>query len=95
MKAPRPLRYNKELDERKLEIDKNIPIPIMPPNNRRRLSKLRQTMESMEVGDSLLVRGVGQYSRVNSMRSRIKLATGAEFFVKKMSDTTYRIWRIK
>lgn len=93
-KQTRTLRYNRALDERQLEIDKNIPIPFMPPNNRFRVSKLRKTLEDMESGDSLLLRGEEQYSRANNARSRITRSSGAKFFIKKMSATTWRIWRV-
>ena len=69
-----------------IKIEKNI--PITKPG--RSKGELRTVMESMEIGDSILLTKENiQHAR--TLRSRCK----SNFTERKQSDGTYRVWRIE
>lgn len=69
-----------------IKIEKGVPIP-----EGRKTSQMREIARQMEPGDSVLVPTVearnGLYSHLRSI--------GCKSTSRKLSDGTYRLWRIK
>lgn len=69
-----------------IKIEKGVPIP-----EERKTSQMRQVARQMQIGDSVVVYELkdrnGLYSHLRSI--------GHKSTSRKLSDGTYRIWRIK
>ena len=69
-----------------IKIEKGVPIP-----EARRTSHIRQLAKQMQVGDSVVVPTV---EAGNSLYSHLR-SIGHKSTSRKLSDGTYRLWRIK
>lgn len=70
-----------------IKIEKNIPIP--PKKGGRAKGALREVMESMAIGDSIVL----SKRYIQHARS-LKVRCGISITERKQPDGTFRVWRI-
>ncbi len=80
-----------------IKIDKNIPLPSPNRGRQSKLSKFREALFALEVGDSFEVSGDQECINARNCIQYHKTNFDTQFATRSISSSEYtiRVWRIK
>lgn len=78
------------------KVEKNVQLPAKKDERLKGVrSKIRLAIDSLEVGDSFLLKEKIEMYKASNARSAAQKVSARKYTIRKMSPRSWRIWRIE